>query len=190
MFGGLPCGSVVEKSRRYAPGRCSGRKRHTVLLRSSRLSSQTLRYPVCLMSGSVFHTCGLAMMKPSFRASVRLHLMLSRPTTHQPAASWRRNKAPLALPVGGRAVVLIQSRDIEPVRRPSGRAANQWQAGRVRAIRKNRAGVVELVDTPDLGSGDVSRGGSSPSARTTSSRVSAPWRPDRVSAGRYSLPYL
>lgn len=28
------------------------------------------------------------------------------------------------------------------------------------------AGVVELVDTPDLGSGDVSRGGSSPSART------------------------
>lgn len=29
------------------------------------------------------------------------------------------------------------------------------------------AGVVELVDTPDLGSGDESRGGSSPSARTT-----------------------
>ena len=31
----------------------------------------------------------------------------------------------------------------------------------------NHAGVVELVDTPDLGSGDASRGGSSPSARTT-----------------------
>lgn len=30
------------------------------------------------------------------------------------------------------------------------------------------AGVVELVDTPDLGSGGVSRGGSSPSARTKS----------------------
>ncbi len=30
-----------------------------------------------------------------------------------------------------------------------------------------RAGVVELADTPDLGSGGASRGGSSPSARTT-----------------------
>jgi hypothetical protein len=29
------------------------------------------------------------------------------------------------------------------------------------------AGVVELVDTPDLGSGDSRRGGSSPSARTS-----------------------
>lgn len=28
------------------------------------------------------------------------------------------------------------------------------------------AGVVELVDTPDLGSGGASRGGSSPSTRT------------------------
>ena len=28
------------------------------------------------------------------------------------------------------------------------------------------AGVVELVDTPDLGSGGESRGGSSPSTRT------------------------
>tara|TARA_Y100001936_G_scaffold225743_1_gene244507 strand:+ start:231 stop:398 length:168 start_codon:yes stop_codon:yes gene_type:complete len=28
------------------------------------------------------------------------------------------------------------------------------------------AGVVKLVDTPDLGSGGASRGGSSPSART------------------------
>ena len=28
------------------------------------------------------------------------------------------------------------------------------------------AGVVELVDTPDLGSGDESRGGSSPLTRT------------------------
>jgi hypothetical protein len=32
------------------------------------------------------------------------------------------------------------------------------------------AGVVELVDTPDLGSGGASRGGSSPSARTISHR--------------------
>ena len=30
------------------------------------------------------------------------------------------------------------------------------------------AGVAELVDAPDLGSGGESRGGSSPSARTTS----------------------
>ena len=30
------------------------------------------------------------------------------------------------------------------------------------------AGVAELVDAPDLGSGDESRGGSSPSARTIS----------------------
>lgn len=29
-----------------------------------------------------------------------------------------------------------------------------------------QAGVVKLVDTPDLGSGDESRGGSSPFART------------------------
>ena len=28
------------------------------------------------------------------------------------------------------------------------------------------AGVVKLADTPDLGSGDLRRGGSSPSART------------------------
>jgi hypothetical protein len=34
-------------------------------------------------------------------------------------------------------------------------------------IGKYWAGVVELVDTPDLGSGGASRGGSSPSARTT-----------------------
>ena len=33
------------------------------------------------------------------------------------------------------------------------------------------AGVVELVDTPDLGSGDASYGGSSPSVRTKSFRV-------------------
>jgi len=30
----------------------------------------------------------------------------------------------------------------------------------------DHAGVVELVDTPDLGSGGASRGGSSPFART------------------------
>ena len=35
-----------------------------------------------------------------------------------------------------------------------------------------RAGVVELVDTPDLGSGDESRGGSNPSARTSAQSVS------------------
>ncbi len=34
------------------------------------------------------------------------------------------------------------------------------------------AGVVELVDTPDLGSGGESRGGSSPSARTTVNEAS------------------
>ena len=32
---------------------------------------------------------------------------------------------------------------------------------------KNAAGVAELVDAPDLGSGDESRGGSTPSARTS-----------------------
>jgi hypothetical protein len=36
------------------------------------------------------------------------------------------------------------------------------------------AGVVELVDTPDLGSGGESFGGSSPSARTSS--ATAPFR--------------
>jgi hypothetical protein len=35
------------------------------------------------------------------------------------------------------------------------------------ANRLNAAGVVKLVDTPDLGSGGASHGGSSPSARTT-----------------------
>ena len=34
------------------------------------------------------------------------------------------------------------------------------------------AGVVELVDTPDLGSGGFGRGGSSPFARTTFARFS------------------
>ena len=33
-------------------------------------------------------------------------------------------------------------------------------------INSGHAGVVELVDTPDLGSGGESRGGSTPSART------------------------
>ena len=33
-------------------------------------------------------------------------------------------------------------------------------------MNRGHAGVVELVDTPDLGSGDESRGGSSPFART------------------------
>jgi hypothetical protein len=33
-------------------------------------------------------------------------------------------------------------------------------------LKRRRAGVVELVDTPDLGSGGLGRGGSSPSART------------------------
>ena len=42
------------------------------------------------------------------------------------------------------------------------------------------AGVAELVDAPDLGSGDESRGGSSPSARTIidarqSARIVADW---------------
>src|SRR5688500_8290975 len=34
-----------------------------------------------------------------------------------------------------------------------------------------RAGVAELVDALDLGSSDASRGGSSPSARTTCGRI-------------------
>ena len=34
------------------------------------------------------------------------------------------------------------------------------------AMSFGHAGVVELVDTPDLGSGGASRGGSSPFART------------------------
>jgi hypothetical protein len=42
------------------------------------------------------------------------------------------------------------------------------------------AGVVKLVDTPDLGSGGASRGGSSPSART-SRRVREAFRPARIS---------
>lgn len=33
------------------------------------------------------------------------------------------------------------------------------------------AGVVKLVDTPDLGSGDASRGGSSPSTRTKATKL-------------------
>ena len=45
---------------------------------------------------------------------------------------------------------------------PSYRAAPEHQA----------AGVVELVDTPDLGSGGFGRGGSSPFARTTVARPS------------------
>ena len=35
----------------------------------------------------------------------------------------------------------------------------------------DRAGVVELVDTPDLGSGGLGRGGSSPSARTKNAAI-------------------
>ena len=42
-----------------------------------------------------------------------------------------------------------------PDGRPSGCTAAEW-----------RAGVAELVDAPDLGSGGENRGGSSPSART------------------------
>jgi hypothetical protein len=44
------------------------------------------------------------------------------------------------------------------------------------------AGVAELVDAPDLGSGGESRGGSSPSARTTSFATANPW--DRLTIGR------
>ena len=40
----------------------------------------------------------------------------------------------------------------------------KWPVWRVNS--GTNAGVVELVDTPDLGSGGLCRGGSSPSART------------------------
>ena len=49
--------------------------------------------------------------------------------------------------------------------------------------RRAAAGVVELADTPDLGSGGASRGGSSPSARTTGRhRLALPsgWRVLRI----------
>jgi hypothetical protein len=48
------------------------------------------------------------------------------------------------------------------------------------------AGVAELVDAPDLGSGDESRGGSSPSARTTSfANPHAPGPIDDRTIGNY-----
>src|SRR5579871_6842053 len=48
------------------------------------------------------------------------------------------------------------------------------------------AGVAELVDAPDLGSGDESRGGSSPSARTIS--FPAPERArDELTSGRLAI---
>lgn len=68
-----------------------------------------------------------------------------------------------------------------------GAAGVPWPRGwMVRPFRGGRpgtgpvgAGVVELADTPDLGSGGASRGGSSPSARTT-------W-PDGRFRGRHSF---
>ena len=42
-----------------------------------------------------------------------------------------------------------------------------WKACHTGEVSRLKAGVVELVDTPDLGSGGESRGGSSPFARTT-----------------------
>ena len=59
-----------------------------------------------------------------------------------------------------RGIVAVQGparSGIEPV--PSA-----WQGGR-------GAGVAELVDAPDLGSGGANRGGSSPSARTSLRRA-------------------
>ena len=48
------------------------------------------------------------------------------------------------------------------------------------------AGVAELVDAPDLGSGGESRGGSSPSARTISfATTNAPGTIDDRSMGKY-----
>jgi hypothetical protein len=47
------------------------------------------------------------------------------------------------------------------------------------------AGVAELVDAPDLGSGDESRGGSSPSARTTSFVTRT--RLDQLTIGRLEI---
>ncbi len=51
----------------------------------------------------------------------------------------------------------------------------------MRANTRKVAGVAELVDAPDLGSGDENRGGSSPFARTNTSflvsnRVPAPMK--------------
>ena len=48
----------------------------------------------------------------------------------------------------------------------SGFVAYMAAANRRRGAWFARAGVVELVDTPDLGSGGFGHGGSSPSART------------------------
>ena len=55
----------------------------------------------------------------------------------------------------------------------SSRIGRKWEQGGRKALHHMQcmavdAGVVELVDTPDLGSGGASRGGSSPSARTIS----------------------
>lgn len=50
------------------------------------------------------------------------------------------------------------------------RCYNRWSAlanGEIYAIEPHPADVVELVDTPDLGSGGASCGGSSPFVRTT-----------------------
>src|SRR3712207_8850934 len=46
---------------------------------------------------------------------------------------------------------------------------------RFRGRGRARAGVVELADTPDLGSGGASLGGSSPSARTTRPQAAPSW---------------
>ena len=53
------------------------------------------------------------------------------------------------------------------MRRPKG-APRGALFGLIAVFLAGRAGVAELVDAPDLGSGDASRGGSSPSARTKS----------------------
>ena len=42
-----------------------------------------------------------------------------------------------------------------------------FRCGRDAPAMSSKAGVVELVDTQDLGSCDESRGGSNPSARTS-----------------------
>ncbi len=52
--------------------------------------------------------------------------------------------------------------------RPSRGAREQGflKLQQINVVTGAKAGVVELVDTPDLGSGGLCRGGSSPSART------------------------
>ncbi len=100
------------------------------------------------------------------------------PAAPRPMAPWE------ALPLDLRQrLPLATDTDIKRVGRwthacPGGAAAlkrrvhgRRW---RVRGLPRREAGVVELADTPDLGSGGASRGGSNPSARTITGRWDGP----------------